>query len=55
MHHVYIGIIIPGSAPLYLGMYVDDFIYFSTDPEVENKFEVVLSLLLNVEFTGPPQ
>ena len=28
---LYTGIIIPGSAPLYLGMNVDDFIYFSTD------------------------
>ena len=52
---LYSGTIIPGSAPLYLGMYVDDFIYFSTDPKVEKKFEVALNLLLNVEFTGPPQ
>ena len=34
---------------------MDDCIYFSTDPAVEKKFEVVLSLLLNVEFTGPLQ
>ena len=34
---------------------MDGFIYFSTDPAVEKKFEVALSLLLNVEFTGPPQ
>ena len=52
---LYSGIIIPGSAPLYLEMYVDEFIYFSTDPAVEKKFEVTLSLLLNVESTGPPQ
>ena len=52
---LYSGTIIPGSALLYLGMYVDDFIYFSIDPEVKKKFETAHSLLLNVEFTGPPQ
>ena len=52
---VYSETIIPGSVPLYLGMYVDDVIYFLTDPAVEKKFETALSLLLNVEFTGPPQ
>ena len=52
---LYSGTIISGSAPLYLGMYVDDFIYISTDPAVEKKFEVALSLLLNVEFTGLPK
>ena len=48
-------IIIPGSVPIYFGIYVDDFIYFSTDLEVENKFENYLRLLLNAEFIGLSQ
>ena len=36
-------------------MYVDNFIYFLARPEVEKKFKNDLKLLLNVEFTGPPQ
>ena len=52
---LYSGTIIPGSALLSLGIYVDDFIYFSTDPKAEKKFEVALSLLLNVEFIEPSQ
>jgi hypothetical protein len=27
------------SSPLTLGLYVDDFVYFSADPAVEAKFE----------------
>jgi hypothetical protein len=29
----------PMSSPLTLGLYVDDFVYFSADPAVEAKFE----------------
>ena len=36
---VYSGIIIPGQPPLYLGLYVDDFIYFSESKSVEQQFE----------------
>ena len=36
---VYSGTIIPGKPPIYLGLYVDDFIYFSECSEVETKFE----------------
>ena len=36
---VFTGTIIEGRPPLYLGMYVDNFVYFSEDPEVEKAFE----------------
>ena len=52
---LYPGTIMSSFAPLYLGINEDDFIYFSTNPEVEKKFEIALSVLLNVEFTGPSQ
>ena len=32
---LYSGILIQGKYPLYLGTYVDDFVYFSQDKEVE--------------------
>jgi hypothetical protein len=33
------GTLIPGQPPIYLGLYVDDFFYFSESREVEEKFE----------------
>ena len=36
---IFHGEIVPGKAKLYLGIYVDDFIYFSTDPGVEQAFQ----------------
>ena len=46
------GTIIPGSAPLHLGLYVDDMVYFSTDPTVERRFEDQLSSFFPVNFLG---
>jgi hypothetical protein len=44
---------VPSStAPLTLGLYVDNFIYFSVDPEVERQFEQLLAKLITVEFMG---
>ena len=34
---IFFGTPIPGKPPLYLGLYVDDFIYFSEDDEVEKE------------------
>jgi hypothetical protein len=42
----------PTSSPLTLGLYVDDFIYFSDYPNVERLFERLLSSLVTVDFTG---
>ena len=36
---VYAGTIIKGQPPLYVGLYVDDFIFFSKSPMVEEKFQ----------------
>jgi hypothetical protein len=36
--------------PLYVALYVDDFIYFSLDDEVENYFETALSQKVTVDF-----
>ena len=44
--------IIPGNPPIYLAMYVDNFIYFSLDDDVERYFETTLSQKLTVDFLG---
>jgi hypothetical protein len=40
------------TAPLTLGIYVDDFVYFSKNPEVERQFKQLLANLVTVEFMG---
>jgi hypothetical protein len=39
--------------PIYVGCYVDHFIYFSTDRRVEEWFEASLASCISVEFMGP--
>jgi len=46
------GCIIPGQPPIYVGIYVDDIIYFSTCDQVERKFEELLGGLVSVENMG---
>ena len=46
------GTLIPGKPKLYLGIYVDDFIYFSKDPEVEKLFEQKLQNQTQTDFMG---
>ena len=43
---------VPTDKPLHLGLYVDDFIYFSEDPEIKRRFERLLSAKLKVKFMG---
>lgn len=52
---IFTGQIIPNKPPIYVGMYVDDFIYFSSDPSVEMAFETLLpsKTSLQLEFNGP--
>ena len=38
----------PSDSLLHLGLYVDDFVYFSEDPEVERRFERLLAAKLKV-------
>ena len=42
----------PTSSPLTLGLYVDDFVYFSDDPAVEATFERLLKQYSTVDFMG---
>ena len=46
------GEIIKGQPPLYLGLYVDDFVYFSASDTVEREFEHQMNSLTTVEFMG---
>ena len=42
----------PATVPLTLGIYVDDFVYFSTSDKIERKFERLFAKALAVEFMG---
>ena len=46
------GSILPNEPPLYLGLYVDDFVYFSQSQKVEQHFEKLLKSQTNVDFMG---
>jgi hypothetical protein len=43
---------ITGKPPLYLAVYVDDFIYFSQDDTEERHFETTMQAQLRVDFFG---
>jgi len=49
---IFTGNIIPGKPPLFLGLYVDDFIFFSESDEVEQHFEKELQRETLVDFMG---
>jgi hypothetical protein len=49
---VFTGSLIEGEPPLYLGVYVDNFTYFSDSDDVERAFKQSLSLELQVDFMG---
>ena len=51
---LFTGTIIPGRPPIYIGLYVDDCIYYSTDPDVEKEFETRLADIMNnqISFMG---
>ncbi len=42
----------PSDAPLTIGLYVDDMIYFSTDDAVERRFEAILASNFKISFMG---
>ena len=50
---LFFGTILPGYPPLYLGLYVDDLIYFSEDPAVEKHFETEFGNKIDTSFNGP--
>ena len=47
---IFTGSLIPGEPPIYLGLYVDDFIYFSESDQVEALFEREFSKAFKVAF-----
>eukprot|EP00978_Attheya_sp_CCMP212_P021792 scaffold64076_cov55-Attheya_sp.AAC.2 len=49
---IFHGSLLPGSAPIYIGLYVDDFCYFSSNPKIESLFEKLLASMCSVNFMG---
>jgi len=49
---LFTGVLIPGEPPVFVGIYVDDIIYFSCSDAVERKFEAQLSTIGSVDFMG---
>jgi hypothetical protein len=49
---IFVGHLIEGAPPIYVGIYVDDIIHFSLSDEVERKCEGLLSTIGNVDFMG---
>ena len=47
---LFTGTILPGKPPLYLGLYVNDFLYFSKSPEVKETFKTEFSKLISIEW-----
>jgi hypothetical protein len=50
---IFYGTLIEGEPPIYLGLYVDDFIYFSSSQKVEQQFEKDFGNKIDMEFNGP--
>jgi len=50
---LFVGQLIEEGTPIYVGIYVDDIIYFSVSDAVEKKFESLLSIIGDVDFMGP--
>jgi hypothetical protein len=49
---LFTGVLIPGQPTIFVGIYVDDIIYFSSSNEVEKHFETLLSKIGTVDFMG---
>jgi len=49
---LFTGVLIPGEPPIFVGIYVDDIIYFSCSDKVEKKFGEGLSTIGSVDFMG---
>ena len=48
---IFVGTIIPHQPPIYLGLYVDDFVFFSQSRKVEEKFQHKFSSKLKGTFS----
>jgi hypothetical protein len=49
---IFSGTLIPGEPPIYLGLYVDDFFYFSKSDKVEKLFEERFGNKIDTDFNG---
>jgi hypothetical protein len=49
---LFTGVLVPGEPPIFVGIYVDDIIYFSASDSVEQAFESKLSSIGTVDFMG---
>ena len=49
---LFIGHLIKGEPPVYLGLYVDDFVYFSESKAAEKEFETRFLSRITVDFNG---
>ena len=49
---VFSGTILEGHPPLYLGLFVDDFCYFSLSSDVERAFEEKFGKMFTIDFQG---
>ncbi len=49
---LFVGTLLEGHPPIYVDIYVDDIIYFSTSTEVECEFEKKLSTIGDVDLMG---
>ena len=50
---LFFGILLPNKPPLYLGLYVDDFVHFSESDKVEKEFKSRFSSKLDMDLNGP--
>ncbi len=49
---LFVGHLVDGEPPIFIGIYVNDIIYFSASDMVERKFEESLSSIGDVDFMG---
>ena len=49
---LFIGHLLPNGPPIYLGLYIDDFIYFSKSKKVEEKFETEFTQKIDIDWNG---
>jgi hypothetical protein len=49
---LFMGNLLDGEPPIYVGLFVDDLLYFSPSDTVEKHFETLLSQFVQVKFMG---
>ena len=49
---LFVGTPIPNQALIYVALFVDDFVYFSSNPDIEKHFKEALMSKVTVDFMG---